>query len=65
MPGKIACQIMKKVRIPRKDQVLDLILKQKGRFLNKQGELQQNLVWSRKQQTVQNQEPEQAQKQDL
>jgi len=51
---------MKKVRIPRRDQALDLILKQKSEVLNKQGELQQNPVWSRKQQTVQNQEPEQA-----
>jgi len=53
---------MKKGRIPRRDQALDLFPRLRGKVLNKQGELQQNPVWNRKTQTVQKQAPEQAQK---
>ena len=63
--GKISCQLKKKARIPKRDQALDLIPRQRGKVLNKQGELRQSPVWNRKPQTIQNQAPEQAQKQDL
>ena len=56
---------MKKVKIFRRDQALDLFLRQRSKVLNKQGELQQNPVWNRIIQTVQKQAPEQAEKQDL
>jgi len=56
---------MKKVKIPRRDQALDLFSRQRSKVLNKQGELQQNLVWNRIKQIAQKQAPEQAQKQDL
>jgi len=56
---------MIKVRIPKRDQALDLILVQINRLLTKQGKYQQNPVYSREQQRVQNQAPEQEQKQAL
>ena len=52
---------MNKVRIPRRDQALDLILMQISRLLIKQGEHQQNPVCIRDQQRIQNQAPEQEQ----
>ena len=53
------------VRISKRDQVLDLILTQISRPLIKQGEQQLNPVCSRDQQKIQNQAPDQEQKQAL
>jgi len=36
---------MKELRIPKRDQALDLFPRQRGKVLNKQGELQQNPIW--------------------
>jgi len=55
---KIFCPLMKKVRIPRRDQAIDLFPRQRSKILNKQEELQQNPVWTRIKQTVQKQAPE-------
>jgi len=49
---------MKKVRIPKWDQRLNLFLRKKGKVSNKQRELLLNPVWSRI--ILQKQVPEQA-----
>jgi len=51
---------MKKVRIPKKDQGLDLFLKKKGKVSTKQGELLLNPVWNRINLIAQKQAPKQS-----
>jgi len=56
---------VKKVRISKRNQRLNLFLRMKGKVTNKQGEQLLNLVWSRTRIITQKQVPEQSSKQVL
>jgi len=65
LPRKICCPLIKKVRIPKKDQVLDLFLKKESKVTNRQGEQLLKPVWNKTREMSQKQVPEQACKQAL